>query len=85
MHRAPRYGPRRACADDGLPLGQGWFVNHGASPGTNQVWCQAGGRRLAVTDATVSGGLEAEPAPFALAVRAGGRPLPPRDRVAGAK
>jgi IS1 family transposase len=70
MNWEPRYGPQRSGADDGLPCGQGWLVKHGSSHGTKPAWCQACGRRIAGTDATADGGLEAEPAPLALAVRA---------------
>ena len=64
------YGPNRSCSYDGLPFGQGWLVKHGSSHGTKQAWCQACGRRIAVTYATAYFGLEAEPAQCELAVRA---------------
>jgi IS1 family transposase len=64
------YCPHRSCAYDGLPFGQGWLVKHGSSHGTKQAWCQACGRRIAVTYATAYVGLEAEPAQFERAVRA---------------
>jgi len=70
MNGETLYCPHRSCSYSGLPFGQGWLVKHGSSHGTKQAWCQACGRRMAVTDATASCGLEAEPAQCALAVRA---------------
>jgi IS1 family transposase len=62
--------PHRSGSYYGLPFGQGWLVKNGSSHGTKQALCQACGRRIAVTYATADFGLEAEPAPFELAVRA---------------
>ncbi len=70
MHWEPRSCPHRSCSSSGLPLGQGWRVKHGSSQGTTQAWWPACGRRIAVTYAPASFGLETEPAQWELAGRA---------------
>jgi hypothetical protein len=63
-------GPNRCGRLYGDPLPHRRLVNNGSSHGQPQAWCRAGGQSVTVRDGTAYWDVKAEPAIFALAIRA---------------
>jgi IS1 family transposase len=64
------YCPNRCCRFYGDPLPQSRLVNNGSSHGQPQALCRACGQSVTVRDGTAYWDVNAEPAIFALAIRA---------------
>src|SRR5437870_9168913 len=64
------YGPNRHCRFYGDLLRQSRLVKNGSSHGQPQAWCRACGQSVTVRYGTAYGDLHAEPATFAMAIRA---------------
>jgi len=64
------YGPNRRGRFDGAPLPQSRLVKNGSSQGQPQALCRACGQSVTVRDGTAYWELTAEPAIFAMAIRA---------------
>jgi hypothetical protein len=73
------YGPHRHFRGYGKPCAQGYVVKNGTSRGQPRVWCKACEARVVLRYGTAYDGLEADPAIFETAVRAGGMPCAARD------